>query len=187
MGALLGFLGGLFGIGGGIVAIPFLVLTYGMEQAVAQGTSLAMMVPVLLIGWWRYSRLHPIPVKVALLIGLVAAVSTLVVAYVATNLNSKILTIVFSIFLLFLAIRMLACQRNSAPEEVGNLRNSRLMPLVGILGGGCMGLLGIGGGLLATPIFTGYFGQKQTVLIRLSPKATRCSVSRLTSLKLQLV
>lgn len=33
LGAALGFFGGLFGIGGGIIAIPFLGLAFGMEQA----------------------------------------------------------------------------------------------------------------------------------------------------------
>ena len=44
----------------------------------------------------------------------------------------------------------------------------RWQPLVGIPGGACMGLLGVGGGLLATPIFTQVFGQRQTVAQSLS-------------------
>lgn len=46
--------------------------------------------------------------------------------------------------------------------------NLRLMPLVSLVGGSSMGLLGIGGGLLATPLFTGLFGQRQTVAQSLS-------------------
>ena len=53
LGAALGFLGGLFGIGGGIIVIPLLVLGCGLDQAVAQGKALAMMVANLLIGWCR--------------------------------------------------------------------------------------------------------------------------------------
>ena len=53
LGAALGFFGGLFGIGGGIIVIPLLVLGFGLEQAVAQGTALVMMVPNLLIAWYR--------------------------------------------------------------------------------------------------------------------------------------
>ena len=47
-------------------------------------------------------------------------------------------------------------------------RDLRFMPLVGILGGSSMGLLGVGGGLIATPIFNGWFGQRQTVAQSLS-------------------
>lgn len=39
LGAGLSFFGGLFGIGGGIIAIPLLVLGFGMEQPLAQGTA----------------------------------------------------------------------------------------------------------------------------------------------------
>ena len=45
LGALLGFGGGIFGIGGGIIAIPVLVGLFGMDQKLAQGTALVMMVP----------------------------------------------------------------------------------------------------------------------------------------------
>ncbi|MCD2476494.1 TSUP family transporter, partial [Staphylococcus aureus] len=54
LGAALGALGGLLGIGGGILAIPVLVLLYGMDQQLAQGTALVMMVPNVLIAFWRY-------------------------------------------------------------------------------------------------------------------------------------
>ena len=37
-----------------------------MRQALAQGTSLAMMVPILIVGWWRYTRRHPVALGTAL-------------------------------------------------------------------------------------------------------------------------
>jgi hypothetical protein len=177
LGAALGFLGGLFGIGGGIIAIPFLALAFGMEQALAQGTSLAMMVPILLIGWWRYTRRHPIPWRTAIQIGLLASATTILVAYVATGLNPNLLRGVFSVFLLVLAVSMLLRRRHAAPGETGSRLNPRLMPAVGILGGACMGLLGVGGGLVATPVFTHWFGQRQAVAQNLSlALVTPCSM-----------
>jgi uncharacterized membrane protein YfcA len=177
LGAALGFFGGLFGIGGGIIAIPFLALAFGMEQALAQGTSLAMMVPILLVGWWRYSRRHPIPWRTAIQLGLLASLTTWLVAYVATGLNPNVLRTVFSIFLIVLALRMLARRKKSVPEEAGSRFSLRLMPLVGILGGACMGLLGVVGGLVATPFFTGFVGQRQSVAQSLSlALVTPCSM-----------
>jgi uncharacterized membrane protein YfcA len=177
LGAALGFFGGLFGIGGGIIAIPFLGLALGMEQALAQGTSLAMMVPILLVGWWRYSRRHPIPWRTATQLGLLASLTTWLVAYVATGLNPNVLRTVFSIFLFVLALRMLAKWKKPAAEKVSSRFSPRLMPLVGIIGGACMGLLGVGGGLVATPFFTGFFGQRQTVAQSLSlALVTPCSI-----------
>jgi uncharacterized protein len=177
LGAALGFFGGLFGIGGGIIAIPFLVLAFGMEQALAQGTSLAMMVPILLISWWRYSHRHPVSWRTAIQIGVLASLTTWLVAYVATGLNPNVLRTVFSIFLLFLALRMLAKRKKPAAAESTSRLNMRLMPLVGLIGGACMGLLGVGGGLVATPFFTVFFGQRQTVAQSLSlALVTPCSI-----------
>nr|WP_267874488.1 sulfite exporter TauE/SafE family protein [Duganella fentianensis] len=178
VGAMLGFLGGMFGIGGGIIAIPFLALALGMEQALAQGTSLAMMVPILLLGWWRYSRHHPLDWRVSLPIGLLAVLATVLVARLATGLHPAALRTVFAAFLLLLALRTLLQQRAAAaPPAHPPRRSPRWMPLVGLLGGACMGLLGVGGGLVATPVFTGIFGQRQTVAQSLSlALVTPCSM-----------
>ena len=168
LGAALGFLGGLFGIGGGIIVIPLLVLGFGLDQAVAQGTALVMMVPNLLIGGWRYHQRHPVALTTALQIGVLACTTTWLVAHLATRLPSDLMRTVFSLFLLGVALRML----RPAPAISGAAhkppRDLRYLPLVGVLGGSCMGLLGVGGGLVATPVFTGWFGQRQTVAQSLS-------------------
>jgi uncharacterized membrane protein YfcA len=177
LGAALGFFGGLFGIGGGIIAIPFLVLVFGMEQALAQGTSLAMMVPILLVGWWRYSRRHPVSWHTAAQIGFLASLTTWLIAYFATSLNPNVLRTLFSIFLFIVALRMLAKRKKPATEGGSSRFSLRMMPLVGIVGGACMGLLGVGGGLVTTPFFTGVFGQRQTVAQSLSlALVTPCSI-----------
>ncbi|WP_233584821.1 sulfite exporter TauE/SafE family protein [Aquabacterium soli] len=176
LGALLGFFGGLFGIGGGIIAIPLLVLAYGMDQPMAQGTALVMMVPNLLIGWWRYTRHEPVPWQRALALGLVATATTWAVAHLATRMPPHWLRQLFSLFLLSLSVHLLHQQRRARRAKIGAtppadpthaVSNARLpqryVPLVGLVGGSSMGLLGIGGGLVATPIFTGLFGQRQTM------------------------
>ena len=168
LGAALGFLGGLFGIGGGIIVIPLLVLAFGMDQAVAQGTALVMMVPNLLIAWWRYSQRQPVPLKLALQIGGLACLTTWAVAHGATRLAPDVMRTVFSLFLLFVAVRMLRQKPSVVAASGGAPRHVRWLPWVGVIGGSCMGLLGVGGGLLSTPIFAGWFGQRQTVAQSLS-------------------
>ena len=168
LGGALGFFGGLFGIGGGIIAIPLLVLAFGMDQAVAQGTALVLMVPNLLIGWWRYSQRHRVPLGTAAQIGLLACATTFLLAHIATRLESEELRLLFSLFLLLLSLRLLVRRHAAAGTEAGSRFNLKFMPLVGIVGGSSMGLLGIGGGLVATPLFTGCFGQRQTVAQSLS-------------------
>ena len=135
LGAALGFLGGIFGIGGGIIAIPLLVVGFGMDQAVAQGTALVMMVPNLLMAWMRYSQRHPIPLKTALQTGLLACLTTWVVAHVATRLAPEIMRPVFSLFLLALALQMLWQKSASQSFYAAQPRSLRWIPLVGVLGG----------------------------------------------------
>ncbi len=162
LGAALGFFGGLFGIGGGIIAIPLLVIGFGMEQPLAQGTALVLMVPNLLVGWWRYSQRHPADWRSALAIAAPAALTTWGLAHFATRLDPLLLRGLFAAFLGLLALRLLWSGRAAAGVASVPLRPGAL-PLVGIAGGCSMGLLGIGGGLVATPLLSGWLGQRQTV------------------------
>lgn len=162
LGAALGFFGGMFGIGGGIIAIPLFVIGYGMEQPLAQGTALVMMVPNLMVGWWRYSQRHPVPFRRALAIGVIAMLTTWGTAHFANALDPATLKILFSLFLLAMALKRIVPgrSRNATPAPRVDERH---VPLVGLLGGSSMGLLGIGGGLVATPLLTSLFGLRQTV------------------------
>jgi len=167
LGAGLGFFGGLFGIGGGIIAIPLLVLGFGMEQPLAQGTALVMMVPNLLVGWWRYSQRHPLALGNALLMALSGTLTTWLVAHFATRLDPLILRWLFSLCIGLLALRLLI-RRRPHGDAGERLLDVRYLPLVGIMGGSSMGLLGIGGGLVATPLLSSWLGQRQAMAQSLS-------------------
>ena len=166
LGAALGFFGGLFGIGGGIVAIPLLVLGFHLDQAHAQGTALVLMVPNLIVGWWRYQRRHPVSWRAVLAIGTSATLTTAALAHFAMRLPSGILQGLFSAFMALMAWRLFRARAS----EGGPAKPlpTRLLPLVGVAGGSSMGLLGIGGGLVATPMLSGWLGQRQTVAQSLS-------------------
>lgn len=171
LGSLLGLLGGLFGIGGGILAIPVLVLVFGLDQQLAQGTALVMMVPNLLIAFWRYQQRHPVPLGIAVRLGLLAACTTWATAQMANRLDSATLRTLFGLFLFWLALRLawrLLGRGKPAARPGRQPLPERFIPLVGLLGGSSSGLLGIGGGLVATPFFTGWFGQRQTTAQSLS-------------------
>ena len=171
LGAGLGFFGGLFGIGGGIIAIPLLVLGFGMEQQLAQGTALVLMVPNLMVGWWRYSQRHPLAWRNALVIGVSGTLTTWWVAHFATRLDPMILRYLFSGFIGLLALRLLVPRYGPNHGKTGGegaVMRTRALPLVGMAGGSCMGLLGVGGGLVATPLLSGWLGQRQTVAQSLS-------------------
>jgi len=55
-GLVMGILSAIFGVGGGQVVIPFMVLVLGADQHLAEGTSLAVIVPTALVGAWAHAR-----------------------------------------------------------------------------------------------------------------------------------
>jgi len=162
LGASLGFTGGMFGIGGGIVAIPILTLGFGMDQATAQGTALVMMVPNLAVAWWRYARHNPVPLREAIGVSLAGTVTTWATAHLADSLNQGALRSLFALFLLFVAWQMTRSPSQAAVEPRQGF-DRRYLPLIGTAGGASMGLLGIGGGLVAIPLFTRLFRLDQRV------------------------
>lgn len=163
LGAALGFFGGLFGIGGGIIAIPLFALGFGMDQALAQGTALVMMVPNLVIAWWRYQQRHPVPWSRVAALAAIATATTAVTAHFAARLDPAMLRALFGGFMAVLSLSLLWRGRGDAPAQHADGRGEHLIPLVGLVGGSSMGLLGVGGGLIATPLFVRLFGQRQTV------------------------
>ena len=56
LGAVVGIFSSLFGVGGGIIMVPVLVILAGFGQHMAQGISLAVMVPTALVGGFGYWR-----------------------------------------------------------------------------------------------------------------------------------
>jgi hypothetical protein len=69
LGAALGTVGGLFGIGGGLIAIPVLGVLFGLDQQLAQGTALVMVVPNVMLALWRYHQRNRIELRHALPLG----------------------------------------------------------------------------------------------------------------------
>ena len=67
-GLLAGIFGGLVGVGGGTIMIPFMAIFMGMSQHAAQGTSLAVMLPpVGLFAVWTYYKQGYVNIPMALL------------------------------------------------------------------------------------------------------------------------
>lgn len=72
LGLLMGVLSGLFGIGGGIVAVPVLIALFGMSDLLAKGTSLIAMIPAAVSGSIANVRAGLVRVREGLLVGIAA-------------------------------------------------------------------------------------------------------------------
>lgn len=161
LGALFGFLGGLFGIGGATLAIPTLGIAFGMSEQLAQGTALVMAIPNVIIGLVRYTQKAALDVRAAALLALSALPVTYVCALLATSIASRPLRIGFAIFLIVIAIDI-AWRALHTGELVARPRLP--WPLVGLVGAFCgifSGFFGIGGAIVAVPAMTLFFGYTQ--------------------------
>lgn len=164
LGVILGFVGGVFGIGGGLIAIPTLIFLYGMDQQFAQGTALVMIAPNVLLGFWRYQQRNQIDKIPALLLVFSSIIATYLTATYATGLRSESLRLYFAIFLIILAcIFLLGLRHHKVVKKPAIILHKKWLALLGILSGICSGLFTIGGGLLVAPALTGLFNiKKQT-------------------------
>jgi uncharacterized membrane protein YfcA len=81
VGAVIGVVSGIVGIGGGILFVPALVWLFGMDQHKAQGTSIgALLAPVGILAFWEYYRKGNADVRIAFLLAagfVVGAISAL--------------------------------------------------------------------------------------------------------------
>ncbi|HSQ38209.1 MAG TPA: sulfite exporter TauE/SafE family protein, partial [Acidimicrobiia bacterium] len=114
-----GVLGALMGVGGGIVYVPALVTLYGFEQHLAQGTSLAVIVPTAVVAAITHSRRGQVDWRLALLLGGGGLAGGWAGARLALALDAPLLRMLFASFLVLMALRMLwrTWRRRGRPPE----------------------------------------------------------------------
>ncbi|HVA97025.1 MAG TPA: TSUP family transporter [Candidatus Acidoferrales bacterium] len=108
LGLLAGVASGLVGIGGGIIIVPALIYLFGLTQKVAQGTTLALLLPpVGLLAVLAYYKQGYVDIKIALFLAIGFLVGGWLGAKFATNLSSLWLERIFGFSVLLIAIKML--------------------------------------------------------------------------------
>ena len=169
LGAGLGTLGGLFGIGGGLIAIPVLGVLFGLDQQLAQGTALVMVVPNVLLALWRYHQRNRIELRHALPLSLAGFVFAWLGSIWAVGLDAQAMRVGFVVFLVALTVWNLVRMFTRNAPPTAQMRYS--WPWLGVLGaasGSMGGLFGVGGAVVATPVLTSVFGTTQVVAQGLS-------------------
>lgn len=130
LGLCAGVVSGTLGVGSGIVVIPALVLLCGIEQKSAQGTALALMVPMALVGAIRYWRNPQVELDgmVILLLVLGAMFGVLAGTELAGRLPAGTLRKLFAVLLMITAVRMFTAspqpgssRRENGPANVSGL------------------------------------------------------------------
>lgn len=108
VGLVSGILGGLLGIGGGIIIIPAFIYIFGMSQHMAQGTTLALMVPPIgLLAAWTYYNHGDVNLKAAAFVCIGFFIGGLLGAKLAVGIPEAMLRKTFGIAMLAIALQMI--------------------------------------------------------------------------------
>jgi uncharacterized membrane protein YfcA len=106
LGFAAGAISGMFGVGGGVLFVPTLVLVAELSQLEAQATSLAAIIPVVAVGAWRQHRYGNVQWRPALLLGLASAVGVAGGVALAVALSEDTLRRLFATLLIVFAVRL---------------------------------------------------------------------------------
>lgn len=108
IGLVAGIAGGMFGIGGGAIMVPAMVLLLGMDQKLATGTSLAAQVlPIGVLGAAVYYQKGNLNIRDGVLIAIGLVVGNLLGAMFANQpyITSELMKKLYGIFLLAIGLR----------------------------------------------------------------------------------
>lgn len=108
LGLVAGLLGSLVGIGGGTIIVPVLILLFGMSQKMAQGTSLAMLLPPIgLLAVINYYKAGYVDFKIAGILCIAFIAGSYFGSILAINLHESVLKKIFGVFLMAMAVKYL--------------------------------------------------------------------------------
>jgi len=107
VGLAAGYFSGLIGIGGGVIIVPILVLIYGFSQHLAQGTTLALLVPPIgLLAAWNYYKAGYVDIKTAAIICAGFVLGGYLGSITSVALSEDTLRKLFALVLIILGVRM---------------------------------------------------------------------------------
>lgn len=166
-GFLIGIVASMTGVGGGIFIVPLLTIGYGMIPQHAVGTSLGSIVFTALAATYSYARQKRIFYRLGLIMAVGTVPGAYFGAYMTTVVSSRLLGLVFGLFLFLLTLHMVFNDWGRVPVEVASSSRALLTKsngdyldsfaslirilLLGFLAGFGSGFLGIGGGVLSVP------------------------------------
>jgi uncharacterized protein len=107
IGLAAGFFSALFGVGGGIVIVPLLVLVAAFPQRAAAGTSLAAIVVIALVGTIAYGVRGEVDFGYAALVGLPAALGAVAGVMLQQRIPVRTLALGFALLLTVAGIALL--------------------------------------------------------------------------------
>ncbi|MGE5472995.1 MAG: sulfite exporter TauE/SafE family protein [Ignavibacteriales bacterium] len=107
IGLLAGIVNGLFGSGGGVIVVPALTAFFNIEQYKAHATAIAIILPITLVSSYFYIQGKYINFNLALWVAIGGIIGGFIGAALLKKIPSRILRIIFGVFMLIAAVRMI--------------------------------------------------------------------------------
>jgi len=155
---IVGFMAGLFGIGGGLIMVPILFYLYsfvGIEQKfvmhLALGTSFSIIIPTSIISTMTHMKFKAVDFSIVKTFGIFVVIGVVFGTIFAISLKTSSLLLLFSIMTMIFAIYFLLEKEkiNPIPRQI----NLIYRVICGFLSGFVSAPMGIGGGVFNVPIF----------------------------------
>jgi uncharacterized protein len=157
-----GFLSGVFGVGGGLLVVPALVLVLHFDQRLANGTSLAAILPISAASLVTYWSQGNVDWPAALYISIGALVGAVLGTRLMRILPVRTITVAFVILMLATAVRLFI-STEAAGRAALDVVDATELVLLGLASGTLAGLLGVGGGVIMVPAMVVLFGIEPVV------------------------
>jgi uncharacterized protein len=158
-----GFVAGLFGIGGGLITVPFLYYIFsslGITQEyimhLAVGTSFAIIIPTSTVSVLTHNKFNAVDFDIVKSYGIFVIFGVIVGTIFAASLKTKSLVLFFSIIILFLGVYLLLLKEKE--KNIIIRIKLHLKIILGFIVGFISAPMGIGGAVMNVPIlkFFGY-------------------------------
>lgn len=153
-----GVLSGLFGVGGGILVVPALVMILGLDQRLASGTSLGAVFPISVASLITYWSQDNVDWAMALWLAIGAVGGAVYGTKLIHRLPRRFIGYLFTVMLVITAIRLYV-PTDADGRGVIEIGGAVALIAIGFATGVLAGLLGIGGGVVMVPIMIVLFSE----------------------------
>jgi len=152
LGSFVGILSGFFGIGGGTILVP-LLLILGYETKIAIGISVVQMVFSSVYGSYLNNKKGTLDIPMVLVIGVGGFIGALLSGSIVSYFNDEALEFIFLSFATFALLRLFfKTSEHRDQREVSKL----ILLMIGILLGAMSMTIGVGGSIILVPILVGF-------------------------------
>lgn len=146
-----GLASGMFGVGGGFIAVPALVYLLGFDTKIAAGTSLLAIVLPAATGVVSYALGGNVDVLMAALLAGGSIVGAPIGSWLLAKLPKRAIQIAFLVFLVVVIVSLFLVVPSRDAVVTIDFGFGALIVLLGLFAGVMAGLLGIGGGVVVVP------------------------------------